>query len=503
MKILSAEKIREADQYTIEHEPISAVDLMERAATQLFTWFTRNIEKENNLHIFCGIGNNGGDGLVLSRLLLEEGYTVTTWIVLFSEQTSPSFDLNLQRLREIKGAKVEELREETPLPKLLQSDIIVDSLFGSGLSRGVSGFPARVIAHINQSRAFVVAVDLPSGLFCDSSSRDRQGAIVEAAYTLTFQFPKFSFFFAENDPYLGEWEILDIGLHPQYIMQAENHNFFIESEFCQLLMRPRHKYDHKGIYGHGLLIAGSMGKSGAAVLAAHAALRSGAGLITAHLPQKSLSIMQTALPEAMCSTDPDPHAFSTPPDLTPYKALAIGPGLGKATPSAQALKTVMEQAPCPLIFDADALNILSEHKTWFSLIPPKSIFTPHPTEFTRLVGPSENNFHRHDQQLAFSKNHDCYVILKGAHTVITTPEGKAYFNSSGNPGMATGGSGDVLTGILLGLLTRGYTPLEASILGVFLHGLAGDIAADELGEESLIASDIIQYLPNAFTMLHQ
>ncbi len=503
MKILPVEKIREADKYTIDHEPISDLELMERAATQIFIWFTNHIEEDSNIHIFCGTGNNGGDGLALSRLLIQKGYTVHTWLVKYSESLSPSCDANLLRLKNLPGADVIILTSEDEMPELHQSDIIVDAIFGSGLSRGAQGFVSKVIEHINSSNAFTVAVDVPSGLFCDHSNLDVDGAVIQAAFTLTFQFPKFSFFFAENDRYLGAWEVLPIGLHPEFIHKTDTDNFFIESEFCKLLMRTRQKFDHKGVYGHGLLIAGSRSKMGAAVLAAHGALRSGAGLITAHVPSQCCSVMQTALPEVMCSIDDDKNHFSTMPDISMYNAVAIGPGLGKDKQTANTLKLLIQESKIPLIFDADAINILGENKTWLSFIPANSIFTPHPKEFTRLTGNSANNFERHTKQIEFSVKYGCYVILKGAHTSITTPDGKAYFNSTGNPGMATGGSGDVLTGVLLGLKTRGYSALEACIIGVFLHGLAGDIAAEEVGQDSLIASDIITNMGEAFQMVKQ
>jgi len=501
MKILPVEKIREADQYTIQNEPISDLNLMERAASQLFIWFVEHIEEDSNIHIFCGTGNNGGDGLVLSRLLIQKGYIVNTWLVKYSEKLSPSCDANLLRLKNLPGANVEFLTEESKMPGLHKSDIIVDAIFGSGLSRAVKGFAGSVITHINASKAFTVSVDVPSGLFCDHSNLNEDGAVINAAYTLTFQFPKFSFLFAENDKHLGVWEVLPIGLHPEYIVSVDTDNFFIESEFCRLIMRSRHKYDHKGIFGHGLLVGGSAGKMGAAVLASRAALRSGAGLITAHVPKQCCGVLQTALPEAMCSLDENNDHFTALPDISIYNAIAVGPGLGQDKQSANALKLLIQESKNPLIFDADAINILSENKTWLSFIPKNSIFTPHPKEFTRLTGHSSNNFERHEKQIEFSRKYGCYVILKGAHTSITTPEGKAYFNSTGNPGMATGGSGDVLTGILLGLKARGYSALETCLIGVYIHGLAGDIAAEDQGKESLIASDIIENLGDAFLMV--
>ena len=501
MKILPIEKIREADAYTINHEPITDLELMERASTQVFKWVVKHLEHDSTIRAFCGSGNNGGDGLALSRMLLQQGYKVETYLIRFSDKSSPSCEANLLRLKNMPNASITELTDIDDLPELHVSDIILDAIFGSGLSRAVNGFPAIVIDHINNSRAFTLSIDVPSGLFCDHSNLEHPGAIIKAAYTLTFQFPKFSFLFAENDQYLGEWEVVPIGLHPEYIQNIEVDNFFIESEFCNLLMKTRHKYDHKGVYGHGLLIAGSKGKMGAAVLSAKAALRSGAGLITTHVPRKSCFVMQTALPESMCSMDENDDYFSMLPDVSAYNAIAVGPGLGKDKQTANALKLLIQESKIPLIFDADAINIISENKTWLPFIPPFSIFTPHPKEFIRLLGPSANNFERHEKQKAFSIKYQCYIILKGAHTSISCPDGKFYFNSTGNPGMATAGSGDVLTGVLLGLKARGYSSLEASILGVYIHGLAGDIAAEDSGQESLIASDIIANLGEAFLMV--
>ncbi len=501
MKILTVEKIHEADAYTIANEPISDIDLMERAASQLFKWFNQHIDKDSNIHIFSGTGNNGGDGIVLSRMLLLQGYQVNTWLVKYSETLSRSCDANYLRLRNIPDAKVAELENDSDMPQIRKSDIVVDAIFGSGLSRPATGLAGKVIRHINDSDAFVVSLDVPSGLFCDTSNIDSKGEIINAAYTLTLQFPKFSFLFAENDSHLGEWEVLPIGLHPEFIHNVETDNFFVESEFCKLLMRSRHKYDHKGHFGHGLLIAGSAGKMGAAVLSAHAALRSGAGLITTHVPQECCRVMQTARPEAMCSLDSSNEYFSSVPDLSAYNAVAVGPGIGTTKQTANALKLLIQEAKTPIIFDADAINILGENKTWLPFIPAKSIFTPHPKEFERLAGKSGNNFERHKKQREFSIKYNCYVILKGAHTSVTCPDGKAYFNSTGNPGMATAGSGDVLTGILLGLKARGYSSYESCIIGVYLHGLAGDISAEDYGHESLIASDIISNLGEAFEMV--
>jgi len=498
MKILPIEKIREADAYTIENEPIADIDLMERAARELFTWIIAKTEPEKRIKIFCGMGNNGGDGFVLGRMLGIEGFDVQVFVVRHGDKMSPSCQANYERIQTITGVTLSEITKKDPMPEISDNDVVVDAIFGSGLSKPVTDFVARVIDHINESKAVVISVDAPSGLFCSRTNTDNKGSIIKADYTLTFQFPKLGFLFPENDQYVGEWEVLPIGLYPDFINTVSVKNHFLLSHDIKPILKSRGKFSHKGTFGHGLLIAGSYGKMGAAVLAAYAGLKAGAGLITAHIPKKGNSIMQTAVPEAMVSIDGDKKVFSDLPYLANYNAIAVGPGISCDEKSASALKLLIQDAGMPLIIDADAINILAENKTWISFIPKKSIFTPHPKEFERLVGKTANDFERNEKQHEFSKKYQAYVILKGAHTAITSPDGTCYFNSTGNPGMATGGSGDVLTGILLGLKTQGYTSLETCLLGVYLHGLAGDLAAEKWGFEALTAGNITDYLGKAF-----
>jgi hydroxyethylthiazole kinase-like uncharacterized protein yjeF len=376
-----------------------------------------------------------------------------------------------------------------------------DTLFGSGLSKPLQGFEAKLVKHLNHQNALKIAIDIPSGLFADKSSESKNAERFKADYTLSFQFPKLAFFMSENDAFVGDWQVLDIGLSQEYIQKTDTDYFILESISAMELIRPRDKFSHKGSYGHGLLIAGSMGKMGAAVLAGKAALRSGAGLITVHHPKSGLSIIPTSVPELMTSIDESETVFSKSPNLSNYSAIAIGPGLGTAKASQSAFKFLIQESKVPLVIDADALNILAENKTWLSFLPKNSILTPHLKEFERLAGKMENDFERLDKQIAFAKKYQVYVLLKGAHSSIACPDGKVFFNSTGNPGMATGGSGDVLTGILLGLKAQNYTSLHASILGVFLHGLAGDFAAENKGQASLIAGDIVDSIPEAFMSL--
>ncbi len=380
--------------------------------------------------------------------------------------------------------------------------MVVDALFGSGLTRPVKGFPGEIIKLINTSSALKIAIDIPSGLFADTTSKSADGEIIRADYTLSFQFPKLALLLPENDAFVGSWHLLDIGLHPDFIKKVSVRNFYSTRQEASFILNPRKKFSHKGTYGHALLIAGSYGKMGAAVLAAHAALRAGVGLLHVHIPKVGYSIMQTTLPEAMLSIDRYDNYFSDIPELAMYNAIGVGPGLGTQHQSQMALKLLIQQFKLPMVFDADALNILAENKTWLAFLPHYSILTPHPKEFERLAGKWNDDFERLEKQREFAKKFQLVVILKGAHTSICTPRGDCYFNSTGNPGMATAGSGDVLTGVLTSLLAQDYGPVEAAILGVFLHGLAGDVATRKLGEEAMIAGDIVKNLGKAFRKLY-
>jgi len=498
MKILPIDKIRAADAYTIEHEPIPSIDLMERAATQLFKWITKHVDKTHPFSIFAGPGNNGGDGLALGRMLAEADYKVEAYIIRYTDKTSEDFQVNFERAVQLQSISVYDIRKIEDFPEIEDESVVIDAIFGSGLTRPINGFIAEIIEKINNSPAVKVAIDTPSGIFSDNSSVHNKGAIVRADYTLSFQFPKLAFMMPENDPFVGEWHVLDIGLHHEYINSVTTNNFFSVKEDVVPIIKKRRKFSHKGTFGHALLIAGSYGKMGAALLAAEACLRSGVGLLHVHIPKVGYQIMQTALPEAMISLDRYDNYFSEVPDLGLYNAVGIGPGLGTEHQSQMALKLLIQEFTAPMVFDADALNILSENPTWLAFLPAGSILTPHPKEFERLVGKWDNDFEKLEKQRDFAKRHNLYVVLKGAHTSISTPDGKCYFNSTGNPGMATAGSGDVLTGIITGLLAQGYTPGQAAVLGVYLHGLAGDIAAKKFGQEAMIAGDMVKLLGKAW-----
>ncbi|MDD4552889.1 MAG: NAD(P)H-hydrate dehydratase [Bacteroidales bacterium] len=500
MKVLPVPLIRQADEYTIKNEPIADIDLMERASTACFQWIKSNFSTEIPIQVFCGTGNNGGDGFAISRMLLQSGYLLKVFITGPLDRMTPSCRTNFNRIPDGICHFLTAL-ESLPLPE--PNGIILDALIGSGLSKPVEGFTEKIIHHINSTAVPVISIDVPSGLFCDTSMRDfKDPAVIRATYTLSFAPPKLAFFFPENDSFVGHWELFDIGIHPTFLNEAPVTNYMTEVRDVRLILRRRGKFCHKGNFGHALLISGSTGKMGAAVLAAGACLRSGAGLVTVHVPSGGTGIIQTAIPEAMLSVDAAKDHFSTVPDLSAFQAIGVGPGIGTDEQSARALKLLIQESAVPTVFDADALNILSRNKTWLGFLRPGSVITPHPKEFERLAGASANHFERQQLQRDFSVKFQCFVVLKGAHTAITTPEGNCFFNSTGNPGMATGGSGDVLTGMITGLLAQGYPGSEACRLAVYLHGLAGDLALQQEGFEALIASDIIKNTGKAFQFLY-
>ncbi|MDR0429738.1 MAG: NAD(P)H-hydrate dehydratase [Tannerellaceae bacterium] len=498
IKIFATEKVKELDEYTIKNEPVSALDLIERAATRFVQEFTRRYSKQHRMVVFAGYGNNGADALAIARLLKEESYKVITYLFKTNKQLSPECDENRFRLIDSDSSGYEEVTDRFDAPVLTEHDIVIDGFFGSGLNRPLEGGFAGVVNYINESDATVVSIDIPSGLFGEDNRQNNPDTIIHADLTLTFGFPKLAFMLPENEPFVGKWKILDIGLHPQIIETSKTFYYLISEEDINRTLLPRDKFDHKGIYGHALLIAGSRGKMGASLLAAKACLRSGAGLLTVHAPQCGEQILQTGFPEAMVSLDTHPEYFTTVPDLSAYSVIGVGPGLGKEAMTATALSNLFRNARTYLVIDADALNIIASDISLLDLIPKRSILTPHPKEFDRMAGESENAYERLMKAQAFAIENKLCVILKGAHTAICTPGGNIYFNNTGNPGMATAGSGDVLTGILLGLLAQGYEPETASAIGVFLHGAAGDLAAASRSEESMISGDIIDLLGIAF-----
>lgn len=498
-KILSAAQTRQLDQYTIEREPITSLQLMERASRAFVDWFRRQYPKDDRVVcLFCGPGNNGGDGFAIARLLHEAAYEVRVYACRISDQPSPDNATNEERLAAKRVVPIADLRDGQSWPKLPAEVVIVDALFGSGLNRPVAGYWAELLEWLSERPAERVSVDVPSGLFADQHT---DGPVFKAHRTVSFQLPKPAFMMAENSRWVGEWTTVDIGLHAEGLAAIDTDYHQIDRKDVRALYRPRHRFDHKGAFGHALIIAGSHGKIGAAILSARAALRAGCGLVTTHLPCCGYAIMQVAFPEAMVRVDAHEHIWTSTGDLHSYRAIGVGPGIGTNVLTQRALLDLLQRAEQPLVLDADALNILGKRSDWQEHLPPNSILTPHPKEFERLFGRTDNDFTRLELLRERCRKLQCYLVLKGGHTTIGTPDGRVFFNTNGNPGMGTAGAGDVLTGILTGLLAQGYPPLHACCLGVWLHGLAGDLAAEATGQESLLAEDLIQYLGPAFREL--
>jgi hydroxyethylthiazole kinase-like uncharacterized protein yjeF len=497
-KILAVEQIREADQYTILHEPIASVDLMERAGSACTDWIRAHKTQDTQFLIFCGTGNNGGDGLVIARQLSLAGYEVKVLIVP-TGKISTDHSINRSRLQDTVNLTITDMQHQLPF---IPADVcIIDALLGTGVNRPLNGLIADCVHAINASGAEVISVDMPSGLFADSPMPDNSTA-VQASYTLSFECPRLCFFFPENEKYVGEWHVLPINLHPEFMKDVKTDDFFLTKAYIRSLLHQRKKFSHKGIYGHALLVAGTTGKMGAAVLATGAALRSGAGLVTVNIPASGAVVLTGTHPEAMLSLDAHNGHLTAPADAAAYSAAGAGPGLGMHAETQSALLKWISAAKQAIVLDADALNIISLHKNILSSLPHGSILTPHPKEWIRMNGEDANSFGRIQAIRKFAAAHKVVIVLKGAHTCIAAPSGEIFFNTTGNPGMAKGGTGDVLTGLITGLLAQQYTPLEAACIGVYVHGLAGDLARSALGETGMTAGDIMRLIPQAFQYLY-
>lgn len=504
MKILTGAQIHELDKYTIEHEPISSIDLMERASRALTAAIQQQWTQTTPVVVFAGPGNNGGDALAVSRMLSEKGYNVEVYLFNVHGRLSDECARNRDRLvDEGLVRRFVEVTTNFDPPKLTQQTLVIDGLFGSGLNKPLQGGFASLVRYINQSPARVVSIDMPSGLMTeDNAPAAGTSPIVRADVTLTLQMKKLAMFFADCQQYLGDVRVLDIRLSKEYVKSIPSGYSTVEADYVRQQMMRRDDFAHKGDMGSALLIAGSEGMAGAAVLATRACLRSGVGKVTALTPRCNYAIMQLAVPEAIVHPDTENY-YSEAVATDSYAAVGIGPGLGRDEGSALALMSQLQQTQCPVVLDADALNMLGSHGTWISQLPDNMIMTPHPRELDRLAGTASRSC---SERLAVARdmaeNLRAYILLKGHYSALCLPDGEVVFNTTGNPGMATAGSGDVLTGIITALLARGYSRKNACITGMYVHGLAGDIAAQRMGRESLIASDIIDTLPAAFGLLY-
>ncbi len=495
MKIFSAEQIYAADKFTVEKQQITSTELMERSAVQIFNWIHKRMQGAPvKIHLFCGIGNNGGDGIALARHLQEHGYNIAVYVVNYSKKRSKDFLINLERLKDRK-IWPEFLDSDCKFPEIGRDDIIVDAIFGIGLNRAPDDWVVELMSHLHRTEAFILSVDIPSGLFTNKLPADKN-AVIKSNYVLSFQAPKLVFFLPETGIYSNQWEVLDIGLDPEYLMTTDTEYELIGKNEVLPFYVPREKFSHKGSHGHVLIIGGSKGKIGSVQLAARACLNTGSGLVTAYVPECGYMPLQTALPEAMVLTDGDDSISKIEFEMEP-DVIGIGIGLGTDESTSKAFGDFLKKNKTPLVIDADGLNILSKNKTLLKKLPGQSVLTPHPKELERLIGEWKDDFDKIEKTQAFSKTYNCIIVIKGAHSVTIYGD-KGYVNTTGNPGMATAGSGDVLTGVITGFLAQGYEPLKATLFGVYLHGRAGDIAVEQTGYQSLIASNIIDAIGIAF-----
>lgn len=495
MKIFNADQIKELDIYTIQEQNITPIELMERAAHKCATWIKNKYPAHTHFTIFCGLGNNGGDGLAIARLLLNSGYKVLVYVVKHGPNTSPSFDENETMLKGL--VTIRTIISEKHIPPIETNSIIIDALFGVGINRPIEGVCKILIERINEANNQKIAIDIPSGLPCELEDFNKDNSMVTADYTLTFEAPKLSFLFPETAAYIGKWKILNIGLSSAYKQTIESDYHYTQATDILKITKKRETFSHKGTFGHAEIIGGSYGKIGAIVLATKACLRMGAGLATAFTPNCGMQILQTSVPEAMWTGNLPCEYYLEGNYIGSQKTVGIGPGLGIHPRTQTFFHLVVKATKTPMVIDADGLNILAKNKDWLKELPLNSILTPHPKEFERLVGSFSNDAEKIQKLKEFANTYHCIVVLKGANTAITTPEGAIYFNSTGNPGMATAGSGDVLTGMITSLLAQNYTSLQAAILGIYLHGLAGDLVIKEMGMPSLIASDLVNYIGKA------
>ncbi|MEM6813203.1 MAG: NAD(P)H-hydrate dehydratase [Bacteroidota bacterium] len=489
IKVLTSEQIREADQYTIKYEPIDSLELMERASRAFINQFLNFFPKKKLIRIFCGTGNNGGDGLAIGRILKSQGWEVFKYIVGNPQKGSEDFKQNLDR-----SDLYAVIKETKDLPEINEDEIIIDGLFGSGLSRPLDGLYLDIVNFLNESNALRIAIDMPSGLFADRPL-DSQNTAFNANITISFQVPKLAFLLPENHQYLGEWYLVDIGLNTKFLEDQSTSFYFTEQLDLKGAIPHRGKFTHKNEIGRLLIVSGSKGKMGAAILCTRAAFAVGARLVNAHTPRCGTQVIQTTIPEAMVIEDVDEEVISKIPNTK--DTIAIGPGIGTEPKTVKAFENLLKKTSDPMVIDADGLNIIAKKKSLLKWIPKNSILTPHPGEFKRLVGVWKNDFEKLEKLRKLSIQYEFNIVLKGAYSAVCDSQGKIFFNPTGNPGLATAGSGDVLTGVIASFLSQGVAPFNALQLGVYVHGLAGDIAVNSLDKSFLIASEIIGFLTEA------
>jgi hydroxyethylthiazole kinase-like uncharacterized protein yjeF len=499
MKILSAEQTRAWDQATIERQDITSVGLMERAAKACTDWLVNRYSPSTPFIVICGTGNNGGDGLAITRMLLLKGYSAMAFLVKYSDKHSGDNEANLSLLKSQFPTALSIVKQGDNITELPVEIVIIDALFGTGLNRGVDGYQAAFISQLNKLRNEKVAIDVPSGMLTDGSAT-QDAVVLEVNHTLTLQQYKRAMLHPERGAACGEIHVVDIGLDKAYVEAADSHWYTLDSELARQTYKPRAPFTHKGTHGTAYLIGGTHGLIGAVLLATQAAGRAGAGKVRALVPECGYTVLQTAAPEAMCNTSGDQYLEAIE-GWESAKGIGIGPGLGNNPQTVQAFRNFLNRVDRPIIMDADALNLLGEQKDLLKLVPKKSILTPHPKEFERMFGKTDDSFKRAELVRDKARELELIIVAKDRYTIVALPDGKCYYNIPGNAGLATGGSGDVLCGIITGLLAQGYEPEAVALLGVYLHAAAGDIAVRGMGMEALVAGHIVAHIGQAFLTL--
>ena len=494
MKIFPSNIIPEIDAATCDAQQIESITLMERAASAVTCEVISRFLPTQRIVVVAGPGNNGGDALAVARMLYEQGYKKVE-IFLFNVVGKLSHDCEIERnnLLAIEGIDFTEVKKDFKPPYLSAGDVVIDGLFGSGLSQPLKGGFKDFARYINDSQAFVISIDIPSGLFGEWNDHVNRRDMIHANLTLAFQMPRLSFFFPENEEIIGEWELLDIDLDQKKIKETPTDFMLVEEKNIRGFLKPRNNFSGKRDFGSALFFAGSLGMGGAAVMAAKACLNSGAGLATVHSASTLMTVLQTSIPEAMFEPDRNEHFIADMNVHHRHQAVAVGPGIGTHERTIDALEQLLKNYKEPMVLDADALNCMAQRPHLLSFIPPQSVLTPHIGEFDRLFGEHRNSEDRLHKAIDMSKYYNVIIVLKGHYTMTVRPTGRVYINSTGNPGMATAGSGDVLTGVITAFMAQGLRPELAATIGVYVHGLAGDLAVEKKGEYGLLASDIANH----------
>ena len=498
MKIFTASQIRACDDYTIHNELITSHFLMERAAQKCTDYLFKYLDIEQKIYIFCGNGNNGGDGFAIARMLYYLNFDVEVYTDLSLQNFSKDATINFNLLKELSGIEIKDF-SEFDSSEIIENEVIIDAILGSGLNRKLEGKLAEIIEKLNSAKGTKISVDIPSGLFCDEII-ETDAVVFKADFTLSFQFYKKVFLHPETGKFCGRIHILDIHLHQDFINKTEAENYVTDENLIKKIYQPRNDFSHKGNFGKTCIIAGSFGKIGAAVLATKSALKTGSGLTYILAPKCGYEILQTSCPEAMFLYGGKDFIqnFEVENDFT----CGIGAGLGTDPETKEKFLEFLNNYSLPLVLDADALNILAKNPKNLNLIPEKSIITPHPKEFARLFGETKNSFERLNLAKLKAKELQIFIVLKDHHTQIVTPEGEVFYNITGNSGLAKGGSGDVLLGIITSLLAQNYSSKNASIFGVWLHGKAADLVAEKNSKEAMQPSDVIDNLGEVFKILY-